>query len=356
MTPRVRKFVGWWLVVGCVMIFMQVIIGGVTRLTESGLSITEWKPVKGTVPPLNETEWQNEFDLYKNTVQFKTINQDITLSEFKWIYFWEYLHRFWARFMGIAFLAGFIPFVLLKWIDKKLILKSLVIPLWAGIIGAYGWFMVWSGLKSGPYVPPINLSMHLILAMGLLGYMVLLTTYVFRGVGQYTTAPMPGLKKLSVAILVVLLLQIFFGGIVSGMKAGLDFPTWPDMNGQLIPSTLTNEPASFKGLLFYDGQAYWLKAFIQFTHRFTAYTLVGLVVIFYVKALDITKDSVFKSAINLFPVIILLQATIGILTVINCTGKIPVGYGVLHQAGAMLLLAETVFIIFHLYSKPEQQA
>lgn len=352
MSPRVRKFVGWWLVVGCVMVFLQVIIGGVTRLTESGLSITEWKPIKGTVPPLNEGEWLQEFELYKSTTQFKTINQDITLSEFKWIYFWEYLHRFWARFMGIAFMAGFITFLFLKWLNRDLIIKSLVIPLWAGIIGAYGWFMVWSGLKSGPYVPPINLSMHLILAMSLLGYMIWLTTYVFRGKALYSNATQ-GLKRLSIAILVVLLLQIFFGGIVSGMKAGLDYPTWPDMNGQMVPDALTKGEASFKGLLYYDGQAYWLKAFIQFAHRFTAYTLVVLVLVFFVKAQDITKDAIFKSAINLFPILVLLQATIGILTVMNCIGKIPVTWGVLHQAGAMLLLGEAVFVIFHLYSKPE---
>src|SRR5579871_6218901 len=162
MNPVARKFIGAWLLLGTLMVFFQVIVGGVTRLTESGLSITEWKPIKGIIPPLNEQEWNAEFDLYKQKVQYQTINEGMSLHEFKWIYFWEYFHRFWARFMGIVFAAGFTFFLYKKWLDKDLLIKISPLFLWGGIEGVYGWYMVSRGLK-GIFVPPFHLSAHLII-------------------------------------------------------------------------------------------------------------------------------------------------------------------------------------------------
>ncbi len=350
MTALARKVVGTWLLIGCCMVFFQVIVGGVTRLTESGLSITQWKPLKGIVPPLNEQEWNAEFELYKQKVQYKTINEGMELSEFKWIFFWEYFHRFWARFMGFVFIIPFAFFVVKGWFDKSFFKKIGVLFLWGGLIGVYGWIMVKSGL-TGVFVPPVHLSIHLILALSLFAYLVYMTLSVYRGNNQWVvSANLKPLKTLSVIILLVLFLQIFLGGIVSGMKAGLAYPTWPDMNGQIIPSALFNEPATTAGFVNYNAQDFWGRTFIQFFHRFTAYALVALIVVFFFKARNITTDRSFKLGLNLFPFFVLLQATIGILTVINCVGKIPVSWGVLHQAGAMLLIAETVFVIFHLHA------
>lgn len=349
MNSTARKIVGTWLLIGCVMVFFQVIVGGVTRLTESGLSITEWKPVKGIVPPLNAEEWQTEFELYRQKVQYKTINEGMTVDEFKWIYFWEYFHRFWARFMGFVFIIPFSFFVWKKWFDKSAQKQIGVLFLWGGLIGLYGWIMVKSGL-TGVYVPPVHLSIHLILALSLFGYLVYMTVSVFRP--NYSLATRhPSLATLSYAILVILFLQIFFGGIVSGMKAGLAYPTWPDMNGEVIPRALFSEPATSAGFITYNAQDHWGRTLIQVLHRFTAYLLVALVVYFYFKSRNITTDKVFAAGLNLFPVTVLLQAVIGIITVLNCVGKIPVGWGVLHQAGAMLLIANTVFILFHLRPK-----
>jgi len=355
MSPLARKVVGTWLFIGCCMVFFQVIIGGVTRLTESGLSITQWKPLKGIVPPLNEKEWNAEFELYKQKVQYKTINEGMELSEFKWIFFWEYFHRFWARFMGLAFIIPFTFFVVKRWLDKDFFRKIGVLFIWGGLIGVYGWIMVKSGL-TGTFVPPVHLSIHLILALSMFAYLVYMTISVFRVdyVSPITNHQSP-ITKLALAILLILFLQIFLGGIVSGMKAGLAYPTWPDMNGQIIPSALFTEKATTVGFTTYNAQDFWGRTFIQFAHRLTAYILVVLVFVFFFKSRNITSDKYFKLGLNLFPVVVLLQAVIGIATVLNCVGKIPVFYGVLHQAGAMLLIAETVFVIFHLQSKPAQQ-
>ena len=345
MNITARKWVGLWLLTGCIMVFFQVIVGGVTRLTESGLSITEWKPVKGIVPPLNEAEWQQEFELYQNITQFKTVNQDMTLSEFKWIYFWEYFHRFWARFMGFVFIIPFALFVYLKWFDKALQKKIGVLFLWGGAIGIYGWIMVRSGL-TGMYVPPVHLSIHLLLALSMFGYLIYMTLSVITAT---TASPANHSKalRMAYAILVLLFVQIFFGGIVSGMKAGLAANTWPDMNGEWVPSALWSQPSGISGFTQYNAQDYWGRIFIQFIHRSTAYLLVVLAVyLFYTSANKVT--GALRRGLNLLPVTILLQVTIGILTVINCTGHIPVFYGVLHQAGAMLLIANMVFILFHL--------
>ncbi len=349
MLPVARRIIGSWLLLGCVMVFFQVIIGGVTRLTESGLSITEWKPVKGVVPPLNESEWNTEFELYKQKIQYKIINEGMTLSEFKWIYFWEYLHRFWARFMGFVFIIPFSFFVYKRWFDKELQNKIGVLFIGGAVIGAYGWLMVKSGL-AGIYVPPFHLSIHLILALGLFAYLIYMTLSVFRP-GLSLLITHYSLLNFSYAILTVLFLQVFLGGIVSGMKAGLAYPTWPDMNGEIIPKALFTEKATLVGFLNYNAQDFWGRTFIQFTHRLTAYILVILVFVFFFKSRKITDDKIFKLSLNLLPVIVLLQAVLGIITVLNCVGKIPVFYGVLHQAGAMLLIAVTVFIIFHLRPK-----
>jgi len=346
MSPLARKIVGSWLLIGCVMVFFQVIVGGVTRLTESGLSITEWKPIKGVIPPLNHEEWNAEFELYKQKVQYKTINEGMTLSEFKWIFFWEYFHRFWARFMGFVFIIPFAFFVWKKWFDKDLQKKIAVLFLWGGLIGLYGWIMVKSGL-TGVYVPPVHLSIHLILALSLFAYLIYMTLSVYRPMYSLRN-PKSGIQNFAFLILFILFLQIFLGGIVSGMKAGLAYPTWPDMNGEIIPSALFNQKATATGFTTYNAQDFWGRTLIQFCHRLTAYVLVILVIVFCVKAWNVTDDKYYKLGLNLFPPAVLLQAVIGIITVLNCVGKIPVFYGVLHQAGAMLLIAVTVFVIFHL--------
>lgn len=350
MTQSSRKIIGAWLLLGCGMVFFQVIIGGVTRLTESGLSITEWKPIKGIIPPVNESEWQAEFERYRQIAQYKTINEGMTLEEFKWIYFWEYLHRFWARLMGFVFIIPFSFFILKKWLDKEFFKKIGVLFIWGGAIGAYGWIMVKSGL-TGMYVPPVHLSIHLILALSLFGYLVYITLFVYKpgalinsSSGTFTT------RRLLVIIMLLLFTQIFFGGIVSGMKAGLAYPTWPDMNGEWIPAALYSEKVSLVGFMNYNSQDFWGRTAIQFIHRLTAYVLAVLVLVYYIQARPLSSNKNFKLSLLLLPLFVFVQAAIGIITVLNCVGQIPVFWGVLHQAGAMLLIAASVSNYYFLTS------
>ncbi len=349
MTETARKWVAAWLFAGCAMVFFQVIVGGVTRLTESGLSITEWKPVKGIVPPLNETEWQQEFELYKNITQFKTINQDMALSEFKWIYFWEYFHRFWARFMGFAFIIPFSFFVWKKWLDKAFFKRIGILFLWGGLIGVYGWIMVRSGL-TGMYVPPIHLSIHLLLALSLFAYLVWLAIYVQNRNKAALYQLSNSTKNLTILLTVLIFIQIVLGGILSGMRAGLAYPTWPLMLGEFFPSALVTEKVSWSGFFQYNATDFWGRTFIQFTHRITAYSIWVLSV--YMVFAEAKKSSWNQLPIGIKSLLltVTLQAAIGIITVLNCTGKIPVFWGVAHQAGAMILLANVSLLWY--YRKP----
>lgn len=340
-----RKIIGYWLVLGCVLIFFQVIIGGATRLTGSGLSITEWKPLVGAIPPLNEAQWNERFAEYQQIVQFKHLNQDMSLSEFKQIFFWEYFHRLWARLMGFAFIIPFAFFIYKKWIDRALAKRLSLILIWGGIVGLYGWIMVKNGL-TGLYVPPIYLSLHLILALSLFAYIAWLATDLLydKNTASFNAPPTNGLKKLAQSIFVLVIVQLILGGIVSGMKAGLAYPTFPTMNGEWIPSALYSLAPTLSGTLHYDPTDFWGRTFFQFIHRGVAYALVILIIIFVGKSFRLAPQNLARNAIGLLPITVLLQATIGVITVINCVGEIPVNLGVLHQAGAMLLLANIVVV------------
>jgi cytochrome c oxidase assembly protein subunit 15 len=343
MRENARKWVSLWLMAGCAMVFFQVVVGGVTRLTESGLSITEWKPIKGIVPPLNAEEWQKEFERYQKITQYKAIHYDMSLSEFKWIYFWEYFHRFWARFMGIAFAVPFAFFLFKKWLDRSLLKRIGVLFLWGGIIGVYGWIMVRSGL-SGIYVPPFHLSIHLLLALSLFAYLVNLTLYVYRGGRPTQGASSASSKQWLLLLTVLIFVQIVFGGMVSGMKAGLVYPTWPLMHGEFFPSAIVRESFNWEVFFQYQAADYWGRSLIQFLHRTMAYF------IFLLSILIVWKEAKQHGFANLLPpykwllLAVTLQAVIGIVTVLNCVGKIPVFWGVMHQVGAMVLLANLSWI------------
>ncbi len=207
-----RKLIGYWLILGCVLIFFQVIIGGATRLTGSGLSITEWKPLVGAIPPLNEAQWKERFAEYRQIVQFKHLNQDMSLSEFKQIFFWEYFHRLWARFMGFAFVIPFAYFIYKKWIDSALAKRLSVILVWGGIVGLYGWIMVKNGL-TGLYVPPIYLSLHLILALSLFAYIAWLATDLLNDETKilFGINPKKSAKNLAFSIFVLVMVQLILG-------------------------------------------------------------------------------------------------------------------------------------------------
>src|SRR5215218_2323720 len=227
-----------WLLVGVGLIIVQIILGGITRLTGSGLSITEWQPILGTIPPLDETAWQAAFSKYKQIAQYKHLNFDFTLSDFKFIYFWEWLHRLWGRLIGIVFLIPFIIFLVQRRFRADMVKPLLILFLLGGLQGAVGWIMVQSGLNDeNLYVSHIRLAIHFMFALGLLVYtfwfaLKLLVSYKSR-------VSHAGLKKFALTILVLLVIQLTYGAFMAGLKAATAAPTWPDINGAFFPGSLT---------------------------------------------------------------------------------------------------------------------
>ncbi len=341
---EISRIVKVWLVIGLVMIFFQVVIGGITRLTGSGLSITKWEIVTGTIPPMNAGEWDEAFDLYKATPQYQKINKGMSMSEFKFIFFWEFIHRFWARTMGFVFLFPFFFFLLTKRFSKKLLIQLIGVFLLAALVAALGWIMVASGLINRPWVNAYKLTMHLSLAFILYGYLLWTTYGAFYPNIKVINNRL--LKRWGTVLTVLLSLQIVLGGIMSGTKAGLSYPTWPDMNGEVVPKIMFDaEEWNVDNFVEYDRNGF-LPTFIQLFHRSTAYLLIIIGLWYYFKAKKAQITPLFNRGLNMWITMLVIQILLGIMTVINCRGSIPVDWGVYHQAGALLLLTAMLFVNF----------
>jgi len=344
-----------WLFIGLVMIFIQVVVGGITRLTESGLSITKWEVVSGTIPPFTEDAWNNEFELYKNTPQFREINEGMDLDDFKFIYFWEYIHRFWARLMGLVFIVPFFIFLLKRQLDSEILIKLSLVILLAVLAATFGWIMVASGLIERPWVNAYKLSIHLLIAFGV--YTSLLWTYLFsKDVKIYTpdSVSLEKIKTILWVVFTILVVQIFFGGVMAGMKAAVLYPTWPDMRGTYLPDILLDlSQWNFQNFNDYD-KNYFMPAIIHFLHRNTAYLLFIAGSFLSYRLVNIKDKSnhylLKKSGLFLF-IVLVVQVLLGILTIVLSNGSVPVLWGVLHQAGALILLTVIVFIFFILRTK-----
>ena len=337
-----------WLFVGLVMVFVQVIVGGITRLTESGLSITKWEVVSGTLPPMSDEAWLEEFEKYKETPQYREINEGMNLSDFKFIYFWEYVHRLWARFMGFVFLIPFIYFYMKGMIDIKLLKNLSVVVFFAGLAAIFGWIMVASGLVERPWVDAYKLSLHLLIAIFV--FISLFWTYLetldLRSDIDFSgTYFSKGFKIL----FGITIFQLMIGGILSGMKAAVIYPTWPDMNGEFIPTILLNvNEWNMSNFYNYDKNAF-MPAVIHFLHRNMAYLLGILAIYLGLRLNNYVRNSSFRyiKLLSYFIIgIIVSQILIGIITVISSIGSIPVLWGVLHQAGALIVISIFVFAIF----------
>ena len=341
--PRVVKI---WLITGLIMVLLQIVIGGVTRLTGSGLSITRWEIVTGTVPPLNEADWQEAFDLYKHTPQYQKINQGMTLSEFQFIYFWEYFHRLWARLMFFVFIIPFGWFLWKGMFSRRLLPRLIVVVLLAGLEGFFGWIMVASGLTKRPWVNTYNLTLHLV--MGLIIFSYLLWTTFIALQPAPASAGSRYLKKYAWLLVVVTFIQIALGAMMSGTKAGLFFPTWPDMNGEYLPGILLDQSHWIgESFIQYDTNPF-MPALIQFLHRNTAYILTIMVLYFIWQFRGMTVSNYLRRGNQLLAGALVLQVLLGIITLINCVSAIPVTLGVLHQAGAVLLLSVVLFTTYQL--------
>lgn len=343
--PRVVKL---WLLSGLVMIFFQIVIGGVTRLTGSGLSITRWEIVTGSIPPLSDSAWQEAFDLYKATPQYAKINEGMSMHEFKFIYFWEYFHRVWARLMFLVFIIPFGWFLWRGMFSKRMVPQLIVVMLLAGLEGFFGWIMVASGLIHRPWVNAYNLTLHLCMALIIFSYLLWITFSVyFPRVEVFHNRV---LKQFSVALLIVAFFQIALGAMMSGTKAGLIAPTWPDMHGSFWPAVLLDASHwTTSSFVHYDSNPF-MPTLIQFLHRNTAYFLTIMCLYFYFKIHSFDLPDLFKKSGNLLLGALFVQILLGILTLINCISTIPIVLGVLHQAGAVFLLGSIVFVVFQTHA------
>lgn len=347
---KISRSVKIWLITGLVMIVVQVVIGGITRLTGSGLSITRWDIVTGSIPPLGEQAWQDAFALYQQTPQYQKINQGMSLGDFKFIYFWEYFHRLWARLMFVVFVIPFGWFLWRGMMSRRLLPRMLMVVALAGLEGFFGWIMVASGLIKRPWVNAYNLTLHLCMALVIFCYLLWTTFIAIQPRPAATDAP-PRFGRFAWGLVLLAFVQIALGAMMSGTKAGLFYPTWPDMHGAYLPGVLLDgnnwQVAHF---LDYDTNPF-MPALIQFLHRNTAYLLTGLVVYFVWQMRKQLQGSVLQRAGVVALGALALQVTLGILTLLGCQGHIPVALGVLHQAGAVLLLGILLFIAYQFSRK-----
>jgi cytochrome c oxidase assembly protein subunit 15 len=328
--PRLRP-VRWWLIAVAGLIALMVLVGGATRLTESGLSIVEWKPVTGTLPPLSQVHWVEAFEAYKAIPQYRELNSGMSLEEFKTIFWWEWSHRLLGRVIGMAFL---LPFLFFLW--RRMVPPELKKPLWVifglgALQGAVGWWMVASGLTKRVEVSQYRLATHLVLALVIFAAIV----WTLRRLVDKTPARATRrLRITSVVLLGLTFLQIYFGALVAGLRAGRVFNTWPEIDGALIPSAAR---------LFFE-EPWWRNLFdnvltVQFEHRMTAYALLAVAIW---HAVDAVRSRADRSVVNgaLWMVAaITMQAMLGILTLLY---QVPIDLALSHQAMAIVVLTLAV--------------
>lgn len=331
-----------WLLIGVGMIIVQVLLGGITRLTGSGLSITEWKPILGAIPPMNEADWMKAFDQYKTIGQYKHLNFEFTLSDFKFIYFWEWFHREWARLIAVVFMIPFIYFLITKKFKKEMINPLIILFLLGAAQGLIGWIMVKSGLNDeNLYVSHIRLAIHFISALGLLCYTLWFALLLL--VPDEEKVVKPGLKKFTVWILILLIVQLVFGAFMAGLKAANFATTWPSINGEFIPSSLSNDT--------------WLNfthdpLAVHFIHRNLAYLLAILILLWYRKAKQLVGGKYVDSLKSLPVILVVVQILLGIFTVLYANNSTALLWlGVAHQFTGMMLLLSFVAIIYLLKRK-----
>ena len=341
-SERSSRPVATWLLIGIAMLIVQVLLGGITRLTGAGLSITEWKPIMGALPPLNDQQWNEAFDKYKQIAQYKYLNSSFTLSDFKSIFFWEWFHRLWARLMGVAFLIPFVIFLIQKRFKKEMVKPMIILFLLGALQGLVGWVMVMSGLnEENLYVSHYRLAIHFILALGLICYTLWFALELL--IPRHELVTNPALRKFTVWLIAVLTLQLIYGAFMAGLKAATYAPTWPDINGSFLPHA--GSPSS--GILkLFDN-----PITVHFIHRNLAYLITILILAWFARSKKI-KGSLFKKTSWLPLAIVLLQLILGIFTVINSPDPKALRWlGVTHQFIAMCLLLSLIFEFFLLQNK-----
>lgn len=334
-----------WLFSGCFLIFVMVVLGGITRLTGSGLSITEWNVLMGAFPPMNDTEWTELFNKYQQSPQFHKVNAHMNVDEFKGIFWWEYIHRLTGRLLGVVFIVPFIWFTLRRRFDKSMMRKALFLFALGGLQGLLGWLMVKSGLVDNPYVSHYRLAIHMITAFITFGFTFWFGLEQWNGVIVQRKSFVPrSISSLATVLMIVLMLQIVYGAFVAGLHAGLIYTTFPDMNGQFIPDEIGKLTPFWRNLTENH-------AGVQFVHRSIAYLVTLLTLLLWWRIRKDPNALQLKPTGNFLLGAIALQFTLGVFTLLFA---VPVSLGVLHQMGAFVLFAAMVYVLVEIYSGGER--
>lgn len=319
-----------WLFVVAAMVFAMVVVGGSTRLTNSGLSITEWKPLSGTIPPLSPAQWQAEFDHYKQIPQYRIMNQGMSLEGFKFIYWWEWSHRLLGRLVGVAFAVPFLVFLWRRMMPARVIWRCVVLFALGGLQAVVGWWMVYSGLAGRTEVAPERLTVHLGLAL------ILFCLLIWTGLEAWAGPRRPFARKawpaVAMGLLALVFVQILLGGLVAGNRAGLIYNDWPLFGGRLWPGDYVT--GGLRQTLLHS------LAAVQANHRVTAYLLLVLVWIVAVRAFGSRYlPRTLASLALILAVMVTLQALLGIGTLMM---QVPLGMALTHQLTAAVVLAVAV--------------
>ena len=325
---RTQLPVAAWLLACCAMVFAMVVVGGVTRLTHSGLSIVEWQPILGTLPPMNDAQWLDTFGKYQLTPEYQKVNQGMSLAAFKAIFWWEYFHRLLGRMIGVVFFLPLFWFWRRGRIDGPLALKLAGIFVLGGLQGAMGWYMVKSGLVDDPRVSQYRLTAHLSIALAIYAAMLWTALGLLYPLARGALAPPAPLRKLSAIITALVVYMIVTGGFVAGIRAGFAYNTFPLMDGHLLPpETFLLEPWY---LNFFNNMAT-----VQFDHRLGAWLLAVLVPWFWLKTRREALAPRARLTCHLLLGMLALQVALGIATLLL---RVPIPLAAAHQGGAVLLL------------------
>ncbi|HTO15186.1 MAG TPA: COX15/CtaA family protein [Edaphocola sp.] len=347
---RKSRIVAIWLLIGVGMVIIQTLIGGITRLSGSGLSITEWNIVTGTLPPTNNAQWLEEFGKYQQSPQFKFLNNDFTLSDFKFIFFWEWFHRLWARLLGFVFAIPFIYFLVKKYFTKEMVMPIAGMFILGALQGAIGWIMVASGLEGDAiYVRPTRLAMHFVLAMILGAYVFWFALkLLIPNTKKVLSAP---LKNWIIFILFLVGIQFIYGALMAGHRAATAASTWPTINGMWFPSGMNQSPS---GHYLIEN-----RITIHFIHRGLAYLLTLLILLYTIKASKIKISRTFNRFKFLPFIFVIIQVALGVFVLLSSKSieankwRAFETVAELHQLIAMFLMLSLVLHAYLIKTKTE---
>ena len=327
--------IGIWLLACCALVFAMVVLGGVTRLTGSGLSMVEWDPVMGFIPPMNQAEWERVFGLYQASPEYQKINIGMDLEGFKRIYWFEFAHRVLGRTIGIVFLLPFLYFLARGMLRRPLVPKLLAMFVLGGMQGLLGWYMVKSGLVDNPHVSQYRLTAHLTLAIVIYAYMFWVALGLLLDSGRETVARASACVRLSAGLLgLLVLVTIMSGGFVAGLKAGYVYNTFPLMGGRWIPEAMFLQDPLWRN--FFENMAT-----VQFDHRVLAMLTFAGAIVFWLVARRSIGARQSRAGMHLLLAAVVMQVTLGISTLLL---HVPVALAATHQAGALVLLTAVLFL------------